>query len=221
MKININNLFSDPLEHPPLENSVFPDDRVVLVPDRHVLRYPLFLSKIVLFLVEHGIAPTDLRIIVGEKEHKHATESLRKRLPEKVGAELVIESHDPVVRERLALLGIDRNDAPIMLARSIIDADFVMTLGRFRPVKTLGYFGVHSALYPRFSDFETQARFAGEAANPHSRGMRYRNLGRECEDVASLLGLAFTVQLILDDSGRPARITAGNPTAVAAEYETP
>jgi hypothetical protein len=105
------------------------------------------------------------------------------------------------------LLGVNESDEPILLCRELIDADWVISVGRFYAKPPKDHFGLHSAIFPRFSDSATQHRFAETNAKKH------RQLQAEVDETAKLLGVMFTIQF-LRERGKPTKIAAGLPELV-------
>lgn len=201
---------AEPLGFSSFADILFPDDRILLVPDAEIAVEPRISAKIVKFLLKYEMKAENVSVLLMESEEKALTES--SQLP--TGVPLVI--HHPERRDRLALLGVDVDDQPIALNRELVDADMVITIGRFHPKKQStrqrNYFGVHSAVFPRFADGETIRRFS------EAKGTERRKLRNEVEEVARQLGIVFTVQL-LRQRGEPDRFVVGRPDLVLVELE--
>jgi nickel-dependent lactate racemase len=207
MKNQLYHTLTEPLGLPPLRQMVFPNDRIVLVPDtEYAAEYDIILDIVHIFL-EQGADPQQLTLLLTDAEEKSAMRSLQPRLPDGVR----ILFHRSGNRSMLARLGVNDADEPIVFCRELIDADLILTIGRFhlRPIKH--YFGIHSAVFPRFSDSETQQRF-------QTAGAEYRKLLAEAEQASSLLGIIFTVQF-LQQKGKTVQIAAGLPELVAKKLQ--
>ena len=95
----------------------------------------------------------------------------------------------------------------------LTDADVVLTIGCLQNEAATGYFGIHTPLFPAFSDQTTQARFrrldvlGGE-------GPAKRKLRSEVDQAAWLLGVNFTVQLVPAAGDRLLHVVAGQSDAV-------
>ena len=78
--------------------------------------------------------------------------------------------------------------------RLLTDADVVLPVGCTQREHSAGYFGIHTTIYPEFSDQHTQARF-----RKHDRFIgngHHRELQQEVNHVAWLLGVNFSVQVV-------------------------
>ena len=212
MKELLHSSLAFPLGFPELSATFFPGDRVVLVPDHEMAFEPDIFDEISKILVEYGLSPKDISVILTEEEEKQRrSESILSSFPE-----VRILFHKSESRDDLALLGVDINDEPIALNRELVDADAVISIGRYhskkKSHKPKNYFGPHSSIFPRFSDRKTLLRF--DAA----KGTLRRKLELEVEEVARQLGVLFTIQL-LRRPGKPDIVVSGNPELVVEVLE--
>ena len=84
--------------------------------------------------------------------------------------------------------------------------------GCIQPDRARGYYGIHTALYPEFSDHKTQARFRKH--DRFSDNGHHRELRREVNHVAWLLGVNFTVQIVPAAGDGILHVLAGKSDAV-------
>ena len=206
MSTSVRSTLTNPLGLPALRQLFFPEDRIVLVPDADYADKANVLLEIIQTFLEEGAAPQQLTLLLTDAEEKSAITSLSSRLPKGIR----LHFHHPEKRQMLARLGVNTNNKPIMLCRELVDADLVLTIGRFRVRSVQSHFGIHSAVFPRFSDSETQRRFL-------SAGTSHRKLLAETEQVAALLGILFTIQF-LHQKGQPLQMAAGLPQLVAETF---
>ena len=68
-------------------------------------------------------------------------------------------AHDPANRRNLAYLAASEGGQPILFNRLLTDADVVLPVGCMQREHSAGYFGIHTTIYPEYSDQHTQARF--------------------------------------------------------------
>lgn len=202
MNENIHKALNSPLGFPSLAEILFVGDRILLVPDAAVVDEPDWLMKIVETLIQAGSSAEDISILCSENEEA-AAETLRGKL----GCEVDILIHRPARPEGLALLGVNENDQPIALCRALVDADMVITIGRHSERSKKDYFGIHTTIFPRLSDQETQRRFAS------TKGTQRRKLKKEVDEAAKLLGVLFTVQFI-EQREKESLVVAGLPDLV-------
>ena len=62
----------DPIHFPPLSRAVFPGDKVVLVPDLFVLAHGRLLETLIDHLIDYGITPSDITVMMTEQERSLA-----------------------------------------------------------------------------------------------------------------------------------------------------
>lgn len=210
---------ANPLDYPALAESVFSEDTVAILPDAYFSRSPKLLAEIVIYLVENGVDINDICVVLTQKEHQKTAEKLKNLLSETVEGELEVVSHQPDNIDRLGILGVNDRDEPIALNRRVLEADFVITVARYYPRKTLGYFGSHTAIYPRFSDSETQTRYIQTVNDSESRTEAHKSLTKETDHVAKLLGVAFTVQINPRETSPGKRIFSGLPESVRKKFQ--
>jgi hypothetical protein len=201
--MNLSQILTEPLGFPPLSRMVFPGDRVFLVPDAEYAEEPKILAEIVTVLLENGFNAHDIQILLTDSEELTVSKSLQNRLP----SDVRILFHRPGRRDQHALLGVNESDEPISLCRDLIDADLIISVGRFYAKLPKNHFGLHSAIFPRFSDSATQHRFS------ETNSTKHRQLQAEVDEAAKLLGVIFTIQF-LRQRGKPTKIAAGLPELV-------
>lgn len=200
----IHEALSAPLGFPALSQTVFPGDRLLLVPDAECSARPADLSEIVATLLANSLAAEDISILLTEDAD---VESLRQTLKYDLNESIRIIIHEPQNRNRLAMLGVDAEDRPIILLRELIDADMIMTIERHHVRNPKNHFGLHSALYPRFSDTETRQRFKD------AKGASRKKLPTEVAEVAHQLGVVFTIRFLWEKDVL-LRVAAGLPDLV-------
>ncbi|MDR3199069.1 MAG: nickel-dependent lactate racemase [Planctomycetaceae bacterium] len=201
--MNLNQILTEPLGFPPLSQLVFPGDRVFLVPDAEYAEEPEILAEIVDILLENGFKAEDVQILLTDSEEFTVSRRLRNCL----SSDIRVLFHRPSRRDLHALLGVNESDEPISLCRDLVDADLVISVGRFYTKRPKNHFGLHTAIFPRFSDSATQHRFADTGKSKH------RQLQAEVDEAAKLLGVIFTIQF-LRERGKPVKIAAGLPELV-------
>jgi nickel-dependent lactate racemase len=203
---------TDPLEFPPLSAAAIPGDRVVLTLERGTPQAPVLVAGIVHVLVESGVCPSDIAIVLGEENgvgRADPTQSLDPRYRREVS----VERHDYRVEDSLAYLAATRDGRPIYLNRRVCDADVVIPVGVVRHEAQPDYLGVYGSLFPSLTDAATQIRY-----NSNSASKWRSEASRRREDVAEaawLLGVQFTVQVVPSGSDGVLHVVAGEASAVA------
>jgi nickel-dependent lactate racemase len=203
---------TDPLEFPPLSAAAIPGDRVVLTLERGTPQAPALVSGIVHVLVDSGVYPGDIAIVLAEESgagRADPTQSLDPRYR----SEVSVECHDSRVEDSLAYLAATRAGRPIYLNRRVCDADVVIPVGVVRHEAQPDYLGVYGSLFPRLTDAASQTRYqSNNASQWRSEAIRRRE---EAAEAAWLLGVQFTVQVVPSGSEGVLHIVAGEASAVA------
>ncbi len=202
-----------PLDYPPLAKTATPGDRVVLVLDHALPQAAGVTAAVIRLLVAAGVEPDGISILRTEAAAPRRRENPCSLLDETLRARITTVTHDPSDRDCLAYLAANDEGEPIVLNRLLTDADVVLPIGCLQNEAATGYFGIHTPLFPTFSDQQTQARFrrldvlGGE-------GPAKRKLRGEVEQTAWLLGVNFTVQVVPAAGDRLLDVVAGQCDAV-------
>jgi len=209
----------EPLDYPPLAHSTTPGDRVVLALDRSVPQASQVIAAVIHALVEAGVDPDGIAIL-------------------RTQADVEAGGDDPcrLLSRSLAYLAANDAGEPILIHRALHEADLVLPIGCLRCDGAAGYFGIHGAVFPMFSDAGTLGRFrslaCGEGDRPrlprsgpqgasNKRGLspsgrrnQQRRLTAQSDHVAWLLGINFTVQIVPGAGERIMHVVAGHSDAV-------
>ena len=113
----------------------------------------------------------------------------------------------------MAYLAANESGEAILINRALHEADVVLPVGCLRADETAGYFGIHSSVFPAFSDAKTIQRFRG-FGRLNGRGNRRRELTAEVDHVAWLLGVNFTIQVVPAAGDRVLHVLAGQSDSV-------
>jgi nickel-dependent lactate racemase len=203
----------DPLDYPPLRQSTTPGDRVVLALGRGVPQSSQITAAVVHALIEAGVHPDGISVLRTEADVDEGAENPCRMLNAKLGERIRLLTHDPSNRGRMAYLAATEHGAPILLNRVLTDADLVLPIGCLRAEKSTGYYGIHTPVFPSFSDGQTQLRFRRHDLN-RGEGHRHRDLIHEVDEVAWLLGLNFTIQVVPGAGDEVLHVVAGQSDAV-------
>lgn len=208
---------SDPLEFPRLQDATVPGDKIVLAVDRSVPQMPSVVAGVVATLVEGGADPTDIEIVLATTAQVAGADEFNEdpltALPIEFRDSIKVNRHDPIDREALAYLAASKEGSPIYFNRILGDADVVLPISTLRLDQALGYTGIHSGLYPAFSDEATQKRYRAPSSSDWS-ALRRRRCD-EAEEAAWALGIQFTIQVAPGSGNSLLHVIAGDSRAVA------
>lgn len=203
-----------PLDYPPLAQCVTPADRVVLALEPGLPQVESLVAEVAAALLQAGLDADGLTIL--RTADDPASQEVLRELPESVRDRVTLVTHDPGDRAKLAYLAATHEGTQILLNRVLTDADVVLPLARLRNPALPGYFGFPGAVYPTFSDAQTQLRFRAAPATetPASHATR---LQAECDEVGWLLGLMFAIQVLPGPGDSILDVLAGETSAVVAQ----
>ncbi|HBO42470.1 MAG TPA: hypothetical protein DD670_00730 [Planctomycetaceae bacterium] len=199
-----------PLGYPPFSAVITPGDRVVLTLADDVPGLPDLVAAIIESLVEGRVDPEAITVL---RSSRAVNQDPCRALPKTLRSQVVSLCHTGEEPDRLAYLAATEDGHAVMLHRAIVDADLVIPIGCFRGSAAAGYHGLHTPIYPAFSNDETLRRFRS-TATLDARGRHRKRLTQEADEVGWLLGIAFTIQVMPASGDRVHEILAGDVDAV-------
>jgi nickel-dependent lactate racemase len=202
-----------PLNYPTLMQCMTPGDRVVIALDRGVPQIAQVTAAVVDVLIQAGVEPDGITVLQSQADHDAGVGDPRRLITSPLSERVAWLVHDPDDRKGLAYLAADKAGEAILINRALHEADVVLPVGCLRGEKSAGYFGIHGAIYPTFSDTKTLQRFRG-FASLNGRGARRRELTADVEHVAWLLGVTFIVQIVPAAGEQVLHVLAGESEAV-------
>ncbi len=195
---------ADPLGYPPLAAAVVPGDRIVVALDPDVPQPAEIIAGIVNTLLLAGIDAESITILQ-TRESPRETSLVAPLMACSAPVQSVV--HAPKDPSQLAYLAASKDAQPILLNRRLCEADLVLPVSLLRPETALGYVGPHGGLCTAFSDEATQERFRVPlSAIPHKE-QRHRRA--ETDEVAWLLGIQFTLQIVAGPGNTVQHVLAG------------
>ena len=214
MKRIIAEAFRQPVHFPHLSQVIYPGDRVVIAADAFVVGRPGLLADFVAEILAVGLDANDMSVLMLEPEQKMHEAPFRDALPEEYRTAIRVVGHNPLDPQSLARLGVAKDDSPIMLNRTLVDADVVVPISRHETTPGMGYFGMQSVIYPRFADDETQKRFHFFEAKKN-RDKVLASLVAEVDEIVYALGVMMTVQILTDPQNEITCVLVGDVKEVA------
>jgi nickel-dependent lactate racemase len=201
----VQNALAEPLDYPPLAAGIVPGDRVAIAVDDAVPCLPDIVRGAVGALKHAGVEPQDITIVAADEQ---TTDRCRSELASNE-PELQFATHNPDNENDLCLVGTTKRGRPLLVNRTIFDADVVLPIGCAR----IGRDTAYDSLYPRFSNAEAIAKYRTPAEHD---ALAARSGKRSPADEAGwMIGVPMTVQVVPGPDETVANLLAGEPQAVA------
>lgn len=202
---------NEPLDYPPLEQSIIPDDQIALVLDEDLPGMAGVLEAVWERLAARGVPPENLTILQAEG----ATFDPRNALPGEIRERVRWSVHTRPAEDagELHYLATTAGGERIYLAEELVFADVVLTVGRIGFDPILGFRGTHSQFFPAFSSQEAFRRAQGQGHNELAPE-NDRPLRQLVDEIGWLLGAAYSVQVIPAGGGGVSRVLAGASESV-------
>jgi len=204
---------AQPINYPSLAQCITPADRVVLALDRGVPQVAQLTAAIIRALVEAGLDPDGITVLQGPADLDPGADDPCRLVPSLLRQRITLLTHDPANRRQLAYLAASQSGNAVLIHRALHEADVVLPIGCLRGDETAGYFGIHSPVFPTFSDVKTIQRFRDFAAL-NGRGNHKREMAAEVDHVAWLLGVNFTIQVVPAAGDRVLHVLSGQSESV-------
>ncbi len=194
----------NPLGYPPLTQALVPGDRVVIALDPAVPCGSHIVAGVLQTLRTANVNLSDVVVLTSAEHGSDA--AWRGDVPADA-SELEFVTHDPHDKAGLCYLAASKHAEPIYLNRYLCDADVIVPVNVLRARRSLGYAGVHSGLFPTFSDEATRQRFRGLSAALNTVQQKHRR--DESDEVDWLLGLQLAVQIVAGPGDSVLHVLAG------------
>lgn len=208
---------AEPLDFPPLELAVVPDDRVVIALDRHTPGAAEIIAAVWSVFARRSIKPSDVTILQPASWKFDQLPDPRVALPKSARDAMHWTIHDATDKKRERFLANSAGGERIYLDCDVVDADFVLPIGAVGFDPLLGFRSAGSAIFPGLSNIDSMAKARGQ---DHSelRPEDDRPLRQLQDEVAWLLGVQFGIQVLPGIADQPAGVICGalEPTTSAA-----
>lgn len=198
-----------PLGLPPLSESAFPGDRIVLVLDPETPQAEGITLEVLRELRSAGMEPDDVSMLVTPNATTEFVARLRESATQVAGEPLAVVRHDPSDRKQLGYLAADKDANPIYVRRELLDADVIVPIGVARVGGAFPDASADGGLYPTFADTDAMSRYA-----------ELRRLGdgseakQEARQVNWLLGSQFAISVVPSSGEEAGQIVAGDMNVV-------
>lgn len=204
----VDRALTQPTGIPALSRCVTPSDQIVIALEEAIPEADLVAAAVLEYLAAAGVDADGITVLRSAADAARRSGNPLPRLPDNLQRRVRLVDHDPSNQAALAFLATGKSGQPIWLNRALIDADMVVPIGCVHGRAVPGHFGVHGAVYPTFTDAETQARFRSPKALG-VRGRHRRSFVDAVQEVGWLLGIAFTVQVVPGTSDTARQVIAG------------
>ncbi|MBR0193522.1 MAG: DUF2088 domain-containing protein [Thermoguttaceae bacterium] len=209
----------NPLNVPPLRECLMSDDHLV-IPVAPMVPH---IGTILQTVLEHVFSASP------EHQPRHATilqtkideetgviRSALEALPFRLQKLITLTTHRPDKKEEMAFLGVSETNETLVIHRELFDAEFVLPIGFFLPKGTPGHAGIHTAVYPTFSDRETHRRFKDFGPVLHAENHKLQHeLEEETAEATRQLGVLSMLQVV---PGLPTPGSSGIARILAGDY---
>jgi nickel-dependent lactate racemase len=194
-----------PLDFPPLSAAVVPGDRVAIAVDAGVPHVGDVVRGAVSSFQRAGIDPEAISVVSADAETGRLC---REGLIDHSATMPEFVVHDPNDQDKLCLVGLTRRKEPVVVNRTIFDADVVLPIGCARASGA-----TYDVLFPGFSSAEAIRRYRTPAnvSAPSDAAKRTK----EVDEAGWLIGVLMTMLVVPGANDTVAHVVAGEPQAVA------
>ncbi len=193
-----------------------PGDHVVLALEPAVPQAAAVVAAIVPALLSGGVAAEDITIVRTQADIDAQQPDPRSALPDALRDVVCLATHESGDQNQLAYLAAEPNGEPIYLNRQICEADLVVPIGYLRPDDCAHHNRRHGIwngnIYPTFGDRKTIDHFAANGVPLTAGQLSHRH--KQIDQVAWLLGVQVTAQIVPGPSDTAWRVLFGSPAAV-------
>jgi nickel-dependent lactate racemase len=205
----VRSALENPLEFPPLSSGIVPGDCVAISIGDGIPRVGEVVRGAVEAFEAAGIDTEAISIVAADAATMQLCHdgfaARASRLPQFV-------AHDPDDKDNLCLVGLTRRKEPVVVNRTIFDADVVLPIGCSRAGG-----GAFDCLFPTFSSAEAIARFRTPANVSSAAGAAKRT--KEADEAGWLIGVLMALQVVPGPDETVAHVVAGEPEAVTQRCE--
>ena len=215
-------LIDDPIDSPPLEDIISPNESVLIVVSdaTRATAAGQVVNLLVRRLVQVGVAPHDLHIIFATGIHRPVTPAERRELLTPFVIQRIRTlDHDAGDAAAHVSLGTTERGTPVELNRALTEHDHVILTGAINFHYLAGFTGGRKSICPGLAsartvaathlwalDFETGGRRAGVGAGR----LDGNALHEECERIAAEIAPSFIVNTWTNERGAAVRLYAGD-----------
>jgi lactate racemase len=218
----IEEALDNPLGSSRLEDIARPGEKAAIVVSdrtRQWQRPDLSAAAVLARLKRAGLPDRDIFIVIATGMHRplEAFET-RQLIGQEIYDRLAVYNHDCDDHDQLSYAGEDSNNGPVYLNRRVMEADRKIVIGGIAFHNLAGFSGGRKAVLPGVAGRQTiQANHAlafeseGELRPGVGKGLLKGNpVAEDMDHGARLLGVDFSVNVVVDADNRFVKATAGN-----------
>lgn len=218
----VNAALDAPIESPPIEDLIAPGDRVLIVTSdaTRATGSAQIINLLVRRLIENGIQAGDLAIIFATGIHRPVRpEEKTELLTPFIAQRIRTIDHDANDSSQLVQVGTIANGTPIEVNRALKEFSKVIITGAVGFHYFAGFTGGRKSICPGLASKRT-IEATHMLALDFERGGRRKGVGtglldgngvsEECERVAATIDPAFSINAIVNESGKVEKLFAGN-----------
>jgi nickel-dependent lactate racemase len=218
----INQAWAAPIDSPTLEEIVSAGDSVLIVCSdaTRATGSAQIINLLVRRLIEHGVLPGDIAIIFATGIHRAVTPQEKVELLTSFIAQRVRTlNHDAYDSSQLIQVGTMEGGVPIEVNRALKEFSKVIITGGVGFHYFAGFTGGRKSICPGLASART-IEATHMLALDFERGGRRQGVGTSlldgnavseaCEGVAEIIDPAFSINAIVDDQGRVAKLFSGD-----------
>jgi nickel-dependent lactate racemase len=197
--------WESPLGFPPLADATVPGDHVAIAIDADVPQAASIVRGTVDALLHAGVETEAISIVTTDEG---MSQRCREEFARSGATEVRYVVHDPNDEQLLCLLG-STHHGPLMVNRTIFDADAVLPIGCAR----LDDYGAYDGLFPQLSDSETIERY--RVPQPLVTEEERNARQRETREAGRLIGAPLVMRIVPGARETAAHVVAGDAHSVA------
>ena len=211
-----------PIGSPGLAELARPGTRVAVVVDDGSRPTPVncIFPAVIEELARAGVAPGDVTVVAALGVHRAmAEEELAERIGMPFSGGLSWENHDCDDPARLAALGTTQRGTPVLVNRTVAQADLVVSIGCIEPHIIASFGGGYKNIVPGVAGRATIAHNHSLNCTPATFNMIGQPIERnpmrlDLEEAGRMLKpRVFVVNAVLNSAVQVVRIEAGDPIA--------
>lgn len=199
---------ASPLDFPPLEQAVIPDDVVALALELGTPGAAELVAGVWRALEKRGVASDNLIVVQPQTPIDSPPHDPRAGLPASVAKRVRWKLHDPDKPNDCAYVAATASGERVYLARDLAEAEVAITVGAVTYDPLLGCRGTNTALYPGLSNRDAMIRAQGQG-HDELEPDDDRPLRQLIDEIGWLAGAQFSLQVVPSARGGVANVLAG------------